>query len=272
VPGLRREEVAMLAGVSVGYYTQLERGQLKGVSGAVLDAVARALQLDEAERAYLSDLARAADAPLGPRRPAGQVRPGVRQVVDAMTEVPAFVRNGRLDLVYANQLARALYSPVFRNPERPANIARFVFLDPRSPGFYADWEGAAGIVVALLRAEAGRAPGDKGLPDLIGQLSAGSEDFRARWAAHDVRWYRTGLKRFHHPVAGELALNFEAMDLPADAGLTLTACTADPGTGSHDALKLLASWAVSAGQPAAKNGTAPAADSRRHNHAIQGGI
>jgi transcriptional regulator with XRE-family HTH domain len=249
VPGLRREEVAMLAGVSIGYYTQLERGHLKGVSGAVLDALARALQLDEAERDYLADLARAAATPLRSRHPARQVRPSVRQIVEAMTEIPAFVRDGRLDVLYANQLARALYSPVFQSRGQPASIARFVFADPRSREFYSDWEDAADTVVALLRAEAGRDPCATGLRDLIGQLSAGSEDFRARWAAHNVRRYRTGFKHLRHPVVGELELNFDAMDLPADAGLVLTACTAEPGSASHDALKLLASWATTIAQP-----------------------
>ena len=241
----------MLAGISIGYYTQLERGRLQGVSVTVLDAVAGALQLDEAERAYLSDLARAVGASARVRRPARQVqvRPAVRQIVDAMTDIPAFVRNGRLDILYANRLARALYLPAFRGPGRSGNIAQFVYLDADSRRFYRDWDGAADIVVALLRAEAGRDPGDSGLANLIGHISGRSEDFRARWATHDVRRYRTGLKHLRHPVAGDLALTFEAMDLPADDGLILTACTADPGSASHDALKLLANWAGAASQP-----------------------
>jgi transcriptional regulator with XRE-family HTH domain len=238
----------MLAGVSIDYYTQLERGKLKGVSGAVLDALARALQLDEAERAHLFDLARAASTPHRTRRPAQQVRSGVRHILDAMTEAPAFVRNGRLDILYANRLATALYSPAFADSGRPVNLARFAFLDPRSAEFYPNWDDAASTTVALLRTEAGRNPYDKGLCDLIGQLSTRSEEFRIRWAAHIVRLHRTGVKHFHHPAVGDLTLNFEAMDLPADPGLTLTAYAAEPGTPAHDALKLLASWSATPGQ------------------------
>lgn len=257
VPGLRREEVATLAGVSIDYYTQLERGKLTGVSDSVLDAVAQALQLDEAEREHLFDLARTANAaPRTRRRPAQQVRPGLRHLLDAMTEAPAFVRNGRLDILAANRLARALYSPAFDGPDRPVNLARFAFLHPGAMDLYPEWEEAANTTVALLRTEAGRDPYDKGLSDLIGQLSTRSEDFRARWAAHNVRLHRTGAKHFRHPIVGELSLNFEAMELSADQGLTLTAYSAEPGSPAHDALKLLSSWAATLDQA----GTAPASD------------
>lgn len=245
VPGLRREEVAMLAGVSIDYYTQLERGKLSGVSGTVLDAVASALQLDEAERSHLLDLARAASGTTRPGRPARQqVRPAVQHLLDAMTEAPAFVRNGRLDILAANPLVAALYSPAFADPARPVNLARFAFLDPRAAEFYPDWDDVASTTVALLRTEAGRAPGDRALSDLIGQLATRSDDFAARWAAHNVNLHRSGVKHFRHPVVGVLNLNFEAMALSADPGLTLTAYSAAPGTPDHDALRLLASWAV----------------------------
>jgi transcriptional regulator with XRE-family HTH domain len=246
VPGLRRSEVADLAGVSVEYYAQLERGDLSGVSESVLDALGRALQLSEAEREHLLDLARAA----GParrvrRRPrARQVRPSVARVLDGMTEVPAFVENGRLDVLAANPLARALYAPVFTGRARPVNLARFNFLDPHARTFWGNWEGAADDTVAMLRTEAGRDPYDKGLTDLVGELSTRSEEFRVLWAAHDVRLHRTGRKQFRHPAVGVLDLMFEAMALEADEGLTLTAYTAQPGTPSHDGLKLLASWAA----------------------------
>jgi transcriptional regulator with XRE-family HTH domain len=258
VPGLRREEVATLAGVSIDYYTQLERGKLTGVSDSVLDALARALQLDEAEREHLFDLARAANStPRTRRRPAQQqVRPGVQYLLDAMTEAPAFVRNGRLDILSANRLARALYSPAFDSPDRPVNLARFAFLHPAATELYPHWEDAANTTVALLRTEAGRDPFDKGLSDLVGQLSTRSEDFRTRWAAHNVRLHRTGVKHFRHPAVGELTLNFEAMALSADDGLTLTAYSAEPGSPAHDAVKLLASWAATLDQTAA----APAND------------
>jgi transcriptional regulator with XRE-family HTH domain len=267
VAGLRREEVAMLAGVSADYYTRLEKGNLAGVSDSVLDAVANALQLDEAERIYLFDLARSANASGRPgtrpgqrRRPARELRPAVQQVLDGMTTTPAFVRNGRLDILGTNLLGRALYSPVFDSPTRtsdvsPPNIARFGFLDPAAHDYFPDFDGSARTSVQLLRAEAGRDPHNRDLIDLIGELCTRSDDFRTRWAAHDVRVHRTGSKRFRHPVVGELTLGFEAMELAADSGLTLTAYTAEPGSPSAQALQLLASWAVTPGANPEKSGS-----------------
>jgi len=244
VSGLRREEVALLAGISVEYYTRLERGNARGVSESVLEGIARALQLDEAERAHLIDLVRIANTTRPTRRRPSQerVRPSVQRILDSMTGTPAFVQNGRLDILYANQLGSALLSEIFRDPIRPANAARFFFLDPRATEFYVDWENIANDVVALLRAEAGRDPYDRALSDLSGELSTRSEEFRVRWAAHDVRFHRTGVKRFHHPVVGDLTLTYEALELPADPGLTIFAYTAEPNSPSHDALNLLASW------------------------------
>jgi transcriptional regulator with XRE-family HTH domain len=245
VPGLRREEVAQLAGVSTDYYTRLEKGNLSGASDAVLDAIARALHLDEAERDHLFDLARAARAGgRQPRRPRPQVRPSVVRILDSMTTTPAFVRNGRLDVLAVNALGRALYAPVFDDAGRDANLARFCFLDPRAAEFYPDWDDAARTTVALLRTEAGRDPHDKGLTDLVGELATRSEEFRTRWAAHDVRLHRTGVKHFRHPVVGEIHLAFDALELPAEKGLTLTAYTADPGSPDEEKLALLASWAA----------------------------
>jgi transcriptional regulator with XRE-family HTH domain len=246
VAGLRRAEVAMLAGVSPDYYTRLERGNLSGVSDSVLDAIARALQLDEAERSHLHDLARAANtSPRARRRPTRQqIRPGVQSLLDAMTDAPAFVRNGRLDILAVNPLAQALYSPAFVTAARPVNLARFCFLDPTADDFYPDWGGAADTTVNLLRTEAGRDPYNKDLTDLVGELATRSDDFRTRWAAHNVRLHHTGVKHFQHPVVGRLDLAFEAMPLPADPGLTLTAYSAEAGTPAHDALRLLASWAA----------------------------
>jgi transcriptional regulator with XRE-family HTH domain len=246
VSGLRRSEVADLAGVSVEYYSRLERGNLSGVSETVLDALARALQLDEAERAHLSDLARGAGPAARARRKpsAQQVRPSVQRILDGMSEVPAFVHNGRLDVLAANLLAQALFAPVFADPARPANHARFNFLDPRAHDFWIDWERAAADSVAMLRTEAGRDPYDKALSDLVGELSTRSDAFRSRWAAHDVRLHRTGLKHVHHPVVGDLHLAYDVMELPADPGQSLIAFSAEPGTPDHDALRLLASWAA----------------------------
>jgi transcriptional regulator with XRE-family HTH domain len=254
VTGLRREEVALLAGVSIDYYVRLERGRASGASDSVLEGIARALHLDEAERAHLFDLARAAvpAAPQAPRRPAPQqVRPSVRRILDSMTTTAAYVRNARLDILAANQLGAALFAPALTSPAQPANNARFLFLDPAAREFYVGWERQAQDVVAVLRAEAGRSPHDKGLSNLIGELSTRSEDFRTWWAAHNVRFHRTGVKRFHHPAVGDLTLTFEALDLAADVGLRISAYTAEPGTPSDDALKLLASWAATPGQATA---------------------
>jgi transcriptional regulator with XRE-family HTH domain len=250
VPGLRREEVALLAGVSVDYYTRLERGNAAGVSDSVLEALVRALRLDDTERAHLFDLARAAHTSTTRRRrrPQQQLRPAVQHMLDALSGVPAFVRNGRLDIVGANLLFRALYSQHFDDEVQPQNTARFIFLDPRATTFYVDWDRVAHDVVAVLRAEAGRDPYDRELTDLVGELSTRSELFRKLWAAHNVRSHDTGLKRFHHPVVGELSLTFESMELVADPGLTMTIYTAEPGSRSEEALNLLASWSATPDQ------------------------
>ena len=250
VTGLRREEVALLAGVSIDYYVRMERGNLAGASDTVLEGVARALQLDDAEREHLFDLARAA-APVPARqrrtRTAG-VTDSVRQVLDAITDAPAWIRNARHDMLAANRMARALYAPLLADPRRPANNARFMYLDPASQDFFGDWERGADDIAAMLRSEAGRNPYDKQLIELIGELSTRSEDFRTRWAAHNVRFHRTGHKKLHHPVVGDLDLNFEAMELPSQPGLTMLVYTAPQGSPTADSLKLLASWAATAEQ------------------------
>jgi transcriptional regulator with XRE-family HTH domain len=205
VKGLRREEVASLAGVSVEYYKRLERGNAAGVSDSVLEAPARALRLDDAERTHLHDLTRAANpvAPK-PRRPSQRVRPVVQRIVDAMT-TPAIVRTSRVDYLSANALGRALYAPVFESREQPANSARFTFLDPAAHDFYAEWERTAKDLVAHLRSEAGRNPYDKSLSDLVGELSTRSPEFRTWWAAHNVRYHQAGVKRLHHPMLASLS-------------------------------------------------------------------
>jgi transcriptional regulator with XRE-family HTH domain len=250
VSGLRREEVAMLAGVSVDYYIRMERGNARGVSDSVLENLARALHLDEAERAHLYDLARAANnGARAPRRPARhQVRPAVQRLLDAMTMAPVYVRNGRMDVLAANRLGRALFAPLFGSPAKPTNMARFIFLDPAAPEFYQEWDRLASDTVALLRAEAGRNPTDRGLSDLIGELSTRSDIFRVRWADHNVRQHRSGIKHFHHPVVGDISLAYESLELVADPGLVLNGYSAEPGTASEDALNLLASWAATTDQ------------------------
>lgn len=250
VPGLRRAEVAMLAGVSVEYYTRLERGSLAGVSDSVLEAIARALQLDEAERGHLFDLARAASgASIVRRRTRGSralvLRPGLQAALDAITAGPAFVRNGRMDVLGTNLLGRAFYDDVYAMGERVPNLARFCFLSPAAESFYPDWSAAAGVTVAILRAEAARDPRDKALHDLIGELSTRSDDFRAKWAAHNVRWHGTGTKAFHHPVVGDLVLTYEGLEVTEDPGLQFMVYTAEPGTDTAERLAVLGSWAAS---------------------------
>lgn len=241
VPGLRRGEVAGLAGVSVEYYSRLERGNLGGVSDGVLDAIARALQLDEAERAHLGDLARAADpsARRPPRAPAREIRPNVRRVLDLMTGVPAIVTSTCLDSIAMNPLGEALFAPVLATADRPANHARFTFLDPAARTFWVDWDRAADDAVATLRTEAGRAPEDRALLRLTRDLAARSPEFRERWHAHDVRLHQTGSKHVRHPVVGEMVLDFEVLELPADPGLTLVVFSAEAGSDADEGLRLL---------------------------------
>jgi transcriptional regulator with XRE-family HTH domain len=205
VPGLRREEVAVLAGASIEWYVRLEKGHISGVSDDVLDAVARALQLDEVERDHLFNLARAARPTRAPRRRAKpQIRPSVQRILDSMTGTAAFVRNGRLDIPAVNALGHALWAPVFDEERRPVNIARFNFLDPRARDFYPNWNDSANTTVELLRTEAGFDPRNRELTDLVGELATRSDEFRTRWGAHNVRHHRSGLKHFHHPVVGHL--------------------------------------------------------------------
>jgi transcriptional regulator with XRE-family HTH domain len=247
VKGLRREEVALLAGVSIDYYVRMERGNLAGASENVLDALASALLLDEAERDHLFALARESGPPGKRRRPkpAATIRPVLQQVLDAISDAPAWIRNGRHDILAMNQLARALYAPVLVDPRRPANTTRFVYLDPAAEDFFVDYDQIARDAAAMLRLEAGRNPNDDELVALIGELSTRSELFRQRWASHDVRFHRSGRKRLRHPVVGQLDLDFEAMELPSEPGLRLNIYTAAAGTPTADGLKLLASWAAS---------------------------
>jgi transcriptional regulator with XRE-family HTH domain len=253
VPGLRREEVAVLAGVSTDWYTRLEKGHISGVSEDVLEAVARALQLDEAERLHLFNLARAARPAKRSPRPRRQptVEPRVQWMLDSMTESAAFVANGRMDILAINALGRALYSPMHTDHltdqgRRPANIARYQFLDPTAVDYFPDWDGATDVTVALLRTEAGRDPHNKDLRDLVGELSTLSEEFRAKWASHNVRIHRAGNKQFQHPDVGPVELGYHTLDLTTDDNwvLALTIYTAEPGTDSADRLKLLASLAA----------------------------
>jgi transcriptional regulator with XRE-family HTH domain len=250
VPGLRRSEVAAVAGLSVEYYARLERGQIAGASAGVLDALARALQLDEAERAHLFDLARAADgiptSGRARRRTASKAasRLSLRWALEAITDGVAFVRDPRQNLLATNALGRAFYSPVVGAGGRTPNLARFQFLDPAARDFYPDWDLFAEMCVGIMRAEAGRDPHDRGLQELVGELSTRSETFRRLWADHNVRTHGAGTKRFNHPVVGELTLAYEELAITAEPGLVLMVYTAEPGSPSADRLRLLASWAA----------------------------
>ncbi|MFD6276789.1 helix-turn-helix transcriptional regulator [Streptomyces sp. NPDC060209] len=246
VSGLRRNEVATLAGVSVEYYTRLERGNLIGVSDSVLDALAQALQLDDTERTHLYDLARAANTTQARarRQPArSTVRPSVQRIVEGMPGMPAFVQNNRFDVLATNPLGRALYSEMYADPVCGANVARFVFFSPVARRLYVEWERIAKGAVGALRIEAGKNPYDRELSNLIGELSTRSDTFRVMWGAHDVHVFRKGTKRFSHPVVGDLSLEYDSMDLPDDCGLTVTVYSA-ASTSAADALKLLASWSA----------------------------
>jgi transcriptional regulator with XRE-family HTH domain len=249
VAGLRRGEVAALAGVSVEYYTRIERGNLAGASEGVLDAVARALQLDDTETAHLHHLARAAGpAPARARArrdKAPEIRPAIRRVLDSMTGVPAFLRNHRFDILAANPIGMALYAPMFdASTALPTNSMRFTFLDPHAQSFYPDWAQVARSAVAALRIAGAQNPDDQQLMNLIGELSMRSEPFRGWWAAQDVYVHRHGTKRFRHPAIGELELAFEALEMPGDEPLTVLTYSAEPGTPSGDGLELLAAWAA----------------------------
>jgi transcriptional regulator with XRE-family HTH domain len=263
VPGLRRAEVAALAGVSVEYYTRLERGNLRGASASVLDALARALRLDDTERMYLYDLARAAGPAPEARARQRQVRPKVRasvmRIVDGMPELPAYVMNNRLDTLAANPLGRALYSEMYADPTCGANVARFAFFNPAARRFYVDWERMARFAVGALRVEAGKNPYDSELSNLIGELSTRSDAFRVMWGSHDVHVFRENTKRLHHPLVGDLELDQETMSLPDESGLSLVVYSAPPGSAAEDGLKLLASWSATTKQEqdAASTSTPP---------------
>ncbi|MFT8593788.1 MAG: helix-turn-helix transcriptional regulator [Bifidobacterium sp.] len=246
VPGLRREEVAMLSGVSVDYYIRLERGNIGGASDKILDAIANTLRLDDAEREYLFDLARSVTS-RGKRSVGGkhELQRSVRQVLDAITDTPAWVRNGRHDIIASNALGAALYAPVFSDARRPVNTTRFTYLNPAAKQFWRDYDVIAHDAAAMLRLEAGRHPHDAELIALIGELSTGSELFRREWALQDVKFHRSGVKRIHHPVVGDLELDFESMELPSAPGLVLNVYTAPANSPTADALRLLSSWVAS---------------------------
>ncbi|MEU9197099.1 helix-turn-helix transcriptional regulator [Streptomyces hundungensis] len=248
VPGLRREELAQLAGVSVAYYTRLEQGNAQNVSVEVLEAIGRALRLNDIEHDHLSHLAKGKTKK---KRASAcrtqQVRPALQQLIDAMEGVPAYIIGRRLDILGWNRMAAALFGDMGQLPSRERNMARHVFLDPAARSLYADWHSKAVDVVSVLRLCAGCYPDDPQLTALVGELSVKSEEFRALWAAHTVADKGHGVKRLHHPVVGELTLAYETLKLPDAHDLSLVTFHAEPGSTSEESLRLLGSW--SAEQP-----------------------
>lgn len=249
VAGLRREEVAMLAGVSTDYYTRLEKGKVGNPSDSVLEAVSRVLELDQAEHTHLLDLVRAGARPTGPMsrpRPGGPApRPSLQWMVDAMSDAGAMVVGPFLDVVAMNHLARAIYSPMLEGADDDRlNFARFAFLDPASRDLYPDWDGAARVAVAQLRLAAGKHPRSRALSALVGELATQSAEFRTLWAKHEVRLHFAGTKSFTHPAVGALELSYHTVELPSDPGHALTIYNAVPATPSADALRLLSVWAA----------------------------
>jgi transcriptional regulator with XRE-family HTH domain len=255
VPGLRREEVAQLAGVSVDYYVRLERGRNPHASDAVLDAIARALRLDDAERDHLFALARPGRTQHRPTPPQ-RVRPGLYQVLDALGDIPALITGRRLDILAGNPIAHALLTDFGALPHHERNMARYVFLDPAARTLYDDWAAAARSVVAILHVDAGRHPHDLQLAELISDLSLRDDDFRRWWTDHDVLNNTHGTRRYHHPIAGNLTLNYEIFSTAGDEDQRLVLHTAEPGSPSEQGLRQLARWATEPSSPPSQNSAA----------------
>lgn len=248
VPGLRREEVAMLAAISVDYYGQIERGDLVGVSDEVLLALANALQMDDAETAHLFHLAHA----MQPRRVRSRrsaetelVPPNAQYLLDSITDAPAWIRNDRMEFLASNALGRALFSPLLEDSVRPANNARFVFLNPAAKGFFPDWDRWANHLVNRLRTYALEDQFDPELIELVRELSSRSVDFRSRWAAQEILTHTTDSGLFNHPVVGHLELYPMGFQIIGYPHLTAFAYVPEPKSESADRLKLLSAWGAS---------------------------
>ncbi|MEV7000046.1 helix-turn-helix transcriptional regulator [Streptomyces sp. NPDC093982] len=255
VPGLRREELAQLAGVSVAYYTRLEQGNGRNVSAEVLDAIARALRLSDAEHSHLTHLAKPKQHKKKPATRTEQVRPALRQLLDSIDGVPAYISGRRSDILAWNRMAAAVFGDWSELPAQERNWARLVFLKPEYRDLFVEWDQKASDMVAFLRMDAGCHSDDPRLSALVGELSLKSEEFRRLWANHDVKEKSYGVKRLRHPLVGELALNFESFRLSDGTEQVLITYHAEPGSASAEALRLLASW----GADATKAGAAGAA-------------
>ncbi|MFG2480784.1 helix-turn-helix domain-containing protein [Streptomyces fagopyri] len=260
VKGLRREELALLAGVSADYYTRLEQGRAKNVSAQVLSAVADALRLTELERRHLFSMAQPGLVPADPHRtPALKARPAVRMMIDALDPTPAVLHGPRLEVIASNRMGKVLIDDFDAMPLAERNLVRWMFLDPRARAVYLDWEEIAAQMVAVLRVAAGEEP-DPALAELVGELTAHSDDFARVWAEYRVFQHTYGTKRFHHEAVGTMTINYESLALPADPGLSLLVYTADTGSPSEEKLRILSSWATGRGaraltDSAAREGT-----------------
>ncbi|MFF8402538.1 helix-turn-helix domain-containing protein [Streptomyces sp. NPDC014846] len=251
VPGLRREELAQLAGVSVAYYTRLEQGNGRNVSAEVLDSIARALRLTDAEHAHLTHLAKPKSHKKKPAARQQQVRAALCRLLDTMDGVPAYIVGRRSEILAWNRTAAALFGDWAELPAAERNWARMVFLRPEYRELFVDWEQKAIDIVCGLRMNAGCHPDDPRLSALVGELSVKSEEFRLLWATHDVKEKSHGVKRLRHPLVGELSLHFESFRLPDDTDQSLVTYHAEPGSGSAESLRLLASWGADAARAAA---------------------
>ncbi|MFI8003033.1 helix-turn-helix transcriptional regulator [Streptomyces sp. NBC_00178] len=252
VPGLRREELAQLAGVSVAYYTRLEQGNGQNVSAEVLDAIASALRLSDAESAHLSHLAEPRRHRKKPSARQQRARGALCVLLDSMEGVPAYVVGRRAEILAWNRMAAAVFGDWSELPAQERNWARLVFLKPDYRDLFVEWDQKASDIVAFLRMDAGCRPDDSRLSALVGELSVKSQDFRRLWARHDVKEKSHGVKRLCHPLVGELSLSFETFMLPDDAEQSMVTYHAEPGSESAEALRLLASW----GADATRAGTA----------------
>ncbi|MBM7440206.1 helix-turn-helix domain-containing protein [Streptomyces sp. HB132] len=246
VPGLRREELAQLAGVSVAYYTRLEQGNGQNVSGEVLGAIASALRLTDAEQAHLTHLAKPRQHRKRGAARQQRVRGTLCQLLDTMDGIPAYVVGRRSEILAWNRMAAAVFGDWSQLPAQERNWARLVFLNPEYRELFVEWDQKASDIVSYLRMDAGCHPDDLRLSALVGELSVKSEEFRRLWARHDVKEKSHGVKRLHHPLVGELALSFETFALPDDAEQSMVAYHAEPGSPSAEALRLLASWGTDA--------------------------
>ena len=244
VPGLRREEVALLAGVSTDYYTRLEQGRRITPSDGVLDAVARALDLGAAGRAHLGHLVGAPSSRSVRPAPVQRARPGLRQLMDSLDGQPALLLGRRTDVLAGNRMAHALLTDFGRLPVRQRNYARWMFGADEARALFLDWDVQARAVVENLRLDVGTDPGDRAAAELVAELSAASPEFRRWWAEHRVHQRTHGSKRLRHAIVGELTVDYETLTLPGDPGQTLFVYSAPAGTAAREVLDLLASWSL----------------------------